>query len=72
VPGTDKWKPIQENPDAEEAVPGVLIVRIRESLDFGMRFVPASEPPLTVIWIKQQTPRSSRVRVVLSYLDQTG
>jgi len=35
VPGTDKWKPIQENPDAEEAVPGVLIVRIRESLDFA-------------------------------------
>ncbi|KIM31499.1 hypothetical protein M408DRAFT_260748 [Serendipita vermifera MAFF 305830] len=35
VPGTDKWKPIQENPDAEETVPGVLIIRIRESLDFA-------------------------------------
>jgi hypothetical protein len=35
VPGTDKWMPIQENPDAEEALPGVLIIRIRESLDFG-------------------------------------
>ncbi|PVF96042.1 hypothetical protein CPB86DRAFT_710075 [Serendipita vermifera] len=35
VPGTDKWKPIQENPDAEEVLPGVLIVRIRESLDFA-------------------------------------
>ena len=41
VPGTDKWKPIQENPDAEEAVPGVLIIRIRESLDFGIAFLPA-------------------------------
>lgn len=34
MPGTDKWKPIQEG-HAEEAVPGVLIIRIRESLDFG-------------------------------------
>ena len=47
VPGTDKWEPIQENPDAQEAVPGVLIIRIRESLDFGMRFAPAFEAPLT-------------------------
>ena len=35
MPGTDRWKPILENPEAEESVPGVLIVRIRESLDFG-------------------------------------
>src|SRR5882762_193168 len=35
VPGTDKWKPIDENQDAHEEVPGVLIIRIRESLDFG-------------------------------------
>jgi hypothetical protein len=35
VPGTDKWKSIQETPEAEEAVPGVLIIRIRENLDFG-------------------------------------
>lgn len=35
VPGTDKWKPINEEPTAEEDVPGVLIVRIRENLDFG-------------------------------------
>lgn len=35
MPGTEKWKPIIENPDAEEDVPGVLIIRIRESLDFG-------------------------------------
>lgn len=69
MPGTDKWKPIQENPDAEEAVPGVLILRIRESLDFGMKFVSAFEAPLTAIWIKQQIPRSSKVRAVLPYLD---
>ncbi|KAL1662674.1 sulfate transporter family-domain-containing protein [Schizophyllum commune] len=31
VPGTDRWKPINETPEAEEDVPGVLIVRIRES-----------------------------------------
>lgn len=35
VPGTDKWKPIHETPEAEEALPGVLILRIRENLDFG-------------------------------------
>jgi len=35
IPGTDRWKPIGENPEAEEDVPGVLIVRIRENLDFA-------------------------------------
>ena len=35
IPGTDRWKPIDENPEAEEDAPGVLIVRIRENLDFG-------------------------------------
>ena len=35
IPGTDKWKPIAENPEAEEDTSGVLIVRIRENLDFG-------------------------------------
>ena len=35
MPGTDRWKPIIENPEAEENVSGVLIVRIRENLDFG-------------------------------------
>ncbi|TRM68930.1 sulfate transporter family-domain-containing protein [Schizophyllum amplum] len=36
VPGTDRWKPINETPEAEEDVPGVLIVRIRElSLNFA-------------------------------------
>jgi MFS superfamily sulfate permease-like transporter len=35
IPGTDKWKPINENPEAEESVPGVLIVRLRENLDFA-------------------------------------
>lgn len=35
IRGTDRWKPLKENPDAEEPTPGVLIVRIRESLDFA-------------------------------------
>ena len=35
IPGTDRWKPIDENPEAEEDTSGVLIVRIRENLDFG-------------------------------------
>jgi MFS superfamily sulfate permease-like transporter len=34
IPGTDKWGPIADNPGAED-VPGILIIRIRESLDFG-------------------------------------
>lgn len=36
MPGTDKWRPIEEDPEAEEDVPGVLIIRIKENLDFGM------------------------------------
>ncbi|KZT22517.1 sulfate permease [Neolentinus lepideus HHB14362 ss-1] len=35
IPGTETWKPINENPDAREDVPGVLILRIRENLDFA-------------------------------------
>ncbi|KIJ51410.1 hypothetical protein M422DRAFT_158023 [Sphaerobolus stellatus SS14] len=35
IPGTDQWKPIHENPEAVEPIPGVLIVRVRESLDFA-------------------------------------
>ncbi|KAF7304704.1 Sulfate anion transporter [Mycena kentingensis (nom. inval.)] len=35
IPGTDRWKPINANPEAEEDVPGALIVRIRENLDFA-------------------------------------
>jgi len=35
IPGTDRWKPLTENPEAEESVAGALIVRIRESLDFA-------------------------------------
>ncbi|KAF8525973.1 sulfate permease [Hysterangium stoloniferum] len=35
MPGTDQWKPINENPEAIEPLPGVLIVRVRESLDFA-------------------------------------
>ena len=36
IPGTDRWKAIDENPEAEEDVPGTLIVRLRENLDFGV------------------------------------
>ncbi|KAG9086297.1 hypothetical protein FRC06_003162 [Ceratobasidium sp. 370] len=35
IPGTDRWKAIDEEPDAVEDVPGLLIVRVRESLDFA-------------------------------------
>ena len=35
MPGTTRWKPVNENPEAEEDVPGVLIVRLGDSLDFG-------------------------------------
>lgn len=35
IPGTDKWKSIGENPEAMEDVPGALIVRLRENLDFA-------------------------------------
>ncbi|KAI0087124.1 sulfate anion transporter [Irpex rosettiformis] len=35
IPGTDRWKPIVEDPEAEEDVPGVLIIRIKENLDFA-------------------------------------
>ena len=35
IPGTDRWKPIDEDPEAVEDASGVLIVRIRENLDFG-------------------------------------
>ncbi|KZV89429.1 hypothetical protein EXIGLDRAFT_711159 [Exidia glandulosa HHB12029] len=35
IPGTDRWKPLNEDPDAAEDWPGVLIVRLKESLDFA-------------------------------------
>ncbi|GLB37828.1 putative STAS domain containing protein [Lyophyllum shimeji] len=35
VPGTDRWKPVNEIPEAEENVEGALIIRIRENLDFA-------------------------------------
>ncbi|KAH7098285.1 sulfate permease [Auriculariales sp. MPI-PUGE-AT-0066] len=35
VPNTDRWDPVNEDPDAAEDLPGVLIVRIKESLDFA-------------------------------------
>ncbi|KAG1882323.1 sulfate transporter family-domain-containing protein [Suillus subluteus] len=34
IPGTHQWGPIADNPGAED-VPGILIIRIRESLDFA-------------------------------------
>jgi len=36
VPGTERYQPVNEEPDAQEDLPGVLIVRIKESLDFGI------------------------------------
>ena len=35
MPGTTTWKPIGEDSEAVEDVSGVLIIRIRENLDFG-------------------------------------
>jgi len=35
MPGTELWKPVDENPEAEEDIRGVLIVRIRQNLDFA-------------------------------------
>ena len=40
IPGTDRWKPINETSGAQEDMPGVLIVRIKDNLDFGMCFYP--------------------------------
>jgi MFS superfamily sulfate permease-like transporter len=34
VPGTNQWRPVTDVPEAED-IPGTLIVRIRESLDFA-------------------------------------
>ena len=45
IPGTDRWKPIKENPEAQESVTGALIVRIRENLDFGMLSSSIHPPP---------------------------
>ncbi|KAI0315518.1 sulfate anion transporter [Amylostereum chailletii] len=35
IRGTDRWKPVDETTEAEEDIPGTLIVRIRENLDFA-------------------------------------
>ncbi|KAF9011581.1 sulfate anion transporter [Hymenopellis radicata] len=35
IPGTQRWIPLTENPEAEEDVSGALIIRIRENLDFA-------------------------------------
>lgn len=35
VPGTNEWVPIDEDESAQEEIPGVLVVRIRENLSFA-------------------------------------
>ncbi|ORY29822.1 sulfate transporter family-domain-containing protein [Naematelia encephala] len=35
LPNTDKWVPIDEDEAAQEEIPGVLVIRIRESLSFA-------------------------------------
>jgi len=35
IPGTDRWRPISEDPEAMEDASGTLIIRIRENLDFA-------------------------------------
>ncbi|KAH8115181.1 sulfate anion transporter [Phellopilus nigrolimitatus] len=35
LPGTTRWKPVNDNPEAEEDVPGAMIVRLRDDLDFA-------------------------------------
>ncbi|RXK40370.1 endoplasmic reticulum protein [Tremella mesenterica] len=35
LPGTDEWVPVDEDEAAQEEIPGVLVVRIRESLSFA-------------------------------------
>jgi len=35
IPETNRWEPIDESPGAKEDTPGVLIIRIRENLDFA-------------------------------------
>ena len=36
----DDWVPLDEHPGAQEDVPGVLVVRIRDSLNFGTAETP--------------------------------
>ncbi|KAI5122315.1 hypothetical protein M0805_002482 [Coniferiporia weirii] len=35
IPGTTRWKPVNDSPEAEEDVPGALIVRLRDNLNFA-------------------------------------
>lgn len=35
LPNSDEWVPIDEDESAQEEIPGVLVVRIRESLSFA-------------------------------------
>lgn len=35
IPGTLIWKSVNDFPEAEEDIPGVFIVQLKQSLDFG-------------------------------------
>ncbi|WVR03746.1 hypothetical protein IAU60_000741 [Kwoniella sp. DSM 27419] len=35
LPGTDRWEPVDEDANAQEDIPGVLVVRVRECLSFA-------------------------------------
>lgn len=62
IPGTDKWKPINENDEAQEEVPGALIIRIRENLDFGITLHLSTALYCIFTQTLQQTLRSLKVR----------
>lgn len=49
IPGTDRWRPVSEAAGAEEDTPGVLIVRIRDNLDFGSQLLAFYIPLLVLI-----------------------
>ncbi|KAF7791397.1 hypothetical protein EIP86_002411 [Pleurotus ostreatoroseus] len=56
IPGTDRWKPINEDPDAQEDVPGVMIIRLREDLYF------ANTAQLKVAWSDLAMQYQERLR----------
>ena len=35
VPNTERWQPVDEDEDNRVEIPGVLIVKLRDDLDFG-------------------------------------
>ena len=60
IPGTDRWKPIDDNPEAEEDASGVLIVRIRENLDFGTCLPRRSvNDTRSYFWLSPSSPTSA-------------